>query len=115
MRQTKRRNANTNIKTNTKTPAAPEPADDDPVPENIDEFRNELARRINRFVAEQQQYWRGCKERACRRSRACCAPHIRCSNAPPLPPDPDGQRLARTLAQIQRALREVAARRGEAE
>ena len=33
--------------------AAPEP-DDDPVPDNIDEFRFELARRINAFVAEKR-------------------------------------------------------------
>ena len=90
----------------------PEP-DVDPVPLDIDDFRNELARRISRFVGNRKESWRNCRERACRRHHTCAAPHIRCSNAPPLPPDPTGRRGARVMAQVQRALREVAAKREE--
>ena len=92
-----------------KQPNTPEP-DDDPVPVDIDEFRNKLARRISRLVANEKEYWRGCKERACRRQHACFAPHVRCSNAPPKRPDPDGRRAARVKAQVQRVLRESLAR-----
>jgi hypothetical protein len=87
--------------------------DDDPVPLDIDEFRNELARRITRFIGNRKEYWRGCKERACRRQHACVAPRVRCSNAPPLPPDPDGRRVARVMAQVQRALRDARERQNE--
>jgi hypothetical protein len=92
-----------------KQPNTPEP-DDDPVPVDIDEFRNKLARRISRLVANEKEYWRGCKERACRRQGACAAPHGRCSNAPPVRPDPDGRCTARVLTQVQRVLRESLAR-----
>jgi len=95
-----------------KQPNTPEP-DDDPVPVDIDEFRYKLARRITRFVANEKEYWRGCKERACRRQRSCAAPHVRCSNAPPKRPDPDGRRAARVMAQVQRALRERGRRGSE--
>jgi hypothetical protein len=85
------------------------------VPENIDEFRNELARRINKFIADRRKkYWRGCKEPACRRRRTCLAPRIRCSNAPPLPPSTPEQQ-ARTMAHVQRVIREVLARREKGE
>jgi hypothetical protein len=81
--------------------------DDDPVPIDIDEFRTTLARRITRFIGNRRESWRGWKEPACRRQRSCVGPHVRCSNAPPLPPDPTGRRAARVMAQVQRALREV--------
>jgi hypothetical protein len=95
-------------------PAVPKPADDDPVPENIDDFRNELARRISRLIAVEQGYWRGCQERACRRRRACVAPRIHCSNAPPLPPMTPEQE-AQAIAQVQHMLREVMAQREQGE
>ncbi len=109
MRQAKRRNAKAPA-----APQAPQPADDDAVPENIDEFRNELARPISRFIADRQGYWRGCRERVCRRRRACVAPRIDCSNAPPLPPMTPEQ-AAQAIAQVQRMLREVMARREQGE
>ena len=85
-------------------PAAPAPEDDDPVPENIDEFRNELARRVRRFIGNRKKYWRTCKERACRRHRACAVPGVRCSNAPPLRRrSPD--HTARMAAQVHRKIR----------
>ena len=105
MRPTNRRQT-----TKTAAPDAPQPADDDAIPENIDEFRTELARRINKFIGDRKKYWRGCKEPACRRRHACLAPRIHCSNAPPLPPSTLEQR-ARTMAQVQRMLREIEARR----
>ena len=43
--------------------------DDDPVPEDIDEFRSELARRIRTFVG----IWRDCNLPLCKRARACRA------------------------------------------
>ena len=105
MRPTNRRQT-----TKTNAPAAPQPADDDAIPENIDEFRTELARRINRFIGDRKKYWRGCKELSCRRRRACLAPRIHCSNAPPLPPSTPEQQ-ARAMAHVQCVLREVLARR----
>jgi hypothetical protein len=97
MRQIKRRTTN--------TPIAPQPDDDDPIPENIDDFRNELARRISRFIGNRTRAWRGCPERACRRAQHCRPPQIRCSNAPALPPRTPEQQ-ARAMAQLQRLLRE---------
>ena len=94
--------------------AAPEPADDDPVPANIDEFRDELARRINKFIGDRKKYWRGCREPVCRRQRTCAAPRIHCSNAPPLPPRTPKQ-TARAMAHVQRVLRETLARREQGE
>ncbi len=82
-------------------------------PADMDAMRYELARRINRFVADRRRAWRTCKEPACRRHRYCRAPHIHCSNAPPPRPDPDGRRVARTMARVARALRELHVRQGE--
>jgi hypothetical protein len=105
MRPAKRRQTNKTI-----APAVPQPADDDAIPEDIDEFRNALARRISRLIGDHEEYWRGCKELSCRRRRACLAPRIHCSNAPPLPPRTPEQQ-ARAMARVQRMLREVQARR----
>lgn len=52
----------------------------------MDEFRNDLARRINRYVADHMGCWERCDERACRRARACRSPQIRCPLLPQLPP-----------------------------
>jgi hypothetical protein len=80
----------------------------DELPVDIDEFRTALARRISRLIGNRLQYWRDCPERMCRRQHACAAPRVRCSNAPPLPPNPDG--AARVAAEIQRALKSFPAR-----
>ena len=96
--------------THSRPSAAPAPAeDDDPVPEDIDEFRNELARRIAKFIGNRTQAWRGCRERACRRARACLAPNIHCSNAPPNTSTPEEK--AAVIARVQQAIRETLARR----
>ena len=88
---------------------APAPDDDDPVPVDADEFRNALAHRISRFIGNGSQAWRGCRERACRRARGCVAPHIHCSNAAPDTRTPEQQ--AEGLAQVQRTIREILAKR----
>ena len=51
--------------------------DKDEVPDDMDEVRNQMARRINMFVNE----WEGCPEALCRRNRGCMAPNIDCTNA----------------------------------
>jgi hypothetical protein len=76
-------------------------------------MRFALARRISQFVGDRRRAWRTCKEPACRRHRCCRAPRIHCSNAPPLKPDPDGRRAARTMAWVARTLREMPARQAE--
>lgn len=55
----------------------------DEMPEDLDEFRLDLARRIVMFV----NAWHGCPELLCQRNRGCMAPDIRCSNVAPLPPE----------------------------
>ena len=57
--------------------------DPEAMPEDIGEFRYELARMIRMFIND----WRGCPERFCQRNRGCMAPNNRCTNAKPLPPD----------------------------
>jgi len=87
--------------------AAPAPRDDedDPVPENIDDFRNALARRIWRLISDMKQRWRTCGERCCKRARACIAPQGNCANgAPEKPMTPE--QVARGMAQLQRMMRE---------
>lgn len=82
--------------------------DADP-PEDIDEFRKALARRIARYIDR----WRGCPEPACRRHRRCEAPHVSCTNHRPARPHTPEQ-TARAMAQVSRMLRQIAARQGTA-
>jgi hypothetical protein len=79
-------------------------------PKDPDQMRLILARRIEMFIGNRKRYWRNCKERCCRRASCCMAPEGCCSNAPPLPPDPTGERRARVMAMVQRAVRERLAR-----
>ena len=68
--------------------------DDWEMPQDMDEFRNDLARRINRYVADRQGVWERCDERECRRARACRSVQIRCPMLPPPPvltPEEDAQ------------------------
>ena len=48
-----------------------QPADDGEPPEDMDELRNAMARRISQLIGNRKEYWRGCKEPACRRQRTC--------------------------------------------
>ncbi len=51
--------------------------DKETMPDDIDEFRNELARRICMFFNE----WHGCcPELLCQRNRGCMAPNNFCAN-----------------------------------
>ena len=77
-------------------------SEDDPVPENIDEFRLNLARRIVMYVND----WHGCPQRLCRRQRGCMAPNIACTNAKPRPPA-SPEESARRIAEVQRLLRDA--------
>ena len=52
--------------------------DDWDMPEDMDEFRNDLARRINRFVADRTDCWKRCNDSECRRARSCRSPEIDC-------------------------------------
>jgi hypothetical protein len=102
MRQTKPRQTKPHYATTTAQNA---PHDDDPIPRNIDDSRDALARRINRFIADESGCWRDCPEPACRRRRGCACPNIECSNAPQLPPSTPEQ-TACAVAQFYRMLRE---------
>jgi hypothetical protein len=75
---------------------------EDPVPENIDVFRYRLARRLAMIVNN----WHGCPEALCRRHRGCMAPHIHCTNTPPVETTPE--ETARTMALVYRTVREIA-------
>jgi hypothetical protein len=55
-------------------PPQPIDEDDDEGPEDIDQFRLDLARRMNNI----SRAWRDCAERACRRSKRCVGPDLRC-------------------------------------
>ncbi len=84
---------------------APAPQDDDPIPDNIDDFRNAMARRIYKFIGNHTGAWRGCPEKCCRRARHCIAPRGDCINLPPqreTTPEEDG----RAIAEFYRMLRE---------
>jgi len=85
----------------------PDPFSDDEVPEDVDEFRNALARGINMFI----NTWQGCPEPVCRRARRCMAPNIGCSNAPPL--NLSEEEKAKAIADVYKKLREVVAQHGE--
>jgi hypothetical protein len=73
-------------------------ADSDETPQDMDAFRDGLARRIVMLIND----WKGCPEKRCRRQRGCMAPHSHCTNQPWLPPDPDA--AANMLAEFRRAL-----------
>jgi hypothetical protein len=72
-------------------------------------LRLKLARGISVLLGNKQKRWRECRESACRRARACKAPHNRCSNAKPTRPMSERQ-SARTMAMVSRVFREVTER-----
>lgn len=83
---------------------------DDFVPEDMDAYRIELTRHINRFLAEHYGCWRRCGEESCRRARACCSPQIPCPILPPAP-EMSAQEDAECRAEIYRAVKAEVARR----
>ena len=83
-------------------------ADDDPVPENIDEFRIALAQRIMTFLGQP----RVCRVAICKRTKRCSHPTLRCQRDFPEPPMTLEQK-AKVLADFQDAIRQQIAERGE--
>lgn len=73
----------------------------DEMPEDIDEFRLDLARRVTMFVNN----WRGCPEMLCQRNRGCMAPNITCTNAPPISQEERERDWPRVKAEIHFALK----------
>jgi hypothetical protein len=74
---------------------------DDPVPQDIDEFRLELARRIMTVLGLPER----CRERACRRGRRCAGRDLRCQRdfpAPPMTRDEEAEALARVQRMLKR-------------
>ncbi len=74
-----------------------------PPPEDVDDFRMQLVRRISIYINR----WHGCPERLCRRQRACVVPHDRCSNAPPV--EHNDQRWSKVQAELVAALKRAVA------
>jgi len=77
----------------------------DPPPQDPEEFRRELARKINRYVADRKQYWRLCAQRECRRARQCRSRELNCINSPPKPPV-SAEAWAKMVPTIERAIEE---------
>lgn len=84
-------------------PPVPESGDDLP-PQDIDEFRLELVRRIMTMLGLPQR----CREKACRRGRRCAGKTLRCQRDFPGPPMTRDQE-AQALAGIQRVLKRCVA------
>ena len=80
--------------------ALPPQAEDDPVPNDIDEFRRALARRILTFLGMPRR----CREPACRRAKRCVGPDLRCQRDNPVPKLSPDQEAAMKAA-LQRTLR----------
>ena len=77
--------------------------DDDEIPQDIDAFRNALARKISIFVSNEKGGWRSCAAPCCKRARGCCAPRGLCSR--PTKPRPiKPEHAARNRAALQRDL-----------
>jgi hypothetical protein len=75
------------------------------MPEDADEFRWSIVRRINNFLG----IWRECSRPICKRARACRDKDNACARAmPALTP----QQSARAAATMYRALQREIARRG---
>lgn len=66
--------------------------DDDTMPDDIDEFRRRLARRIAMFINQ----WRGSPEPQCARNRGCMAPNGFCINVR----QPSEEEMARDWPQV---------------
>ena len=82
--------------------------DNDTVPDDADEFRNQLARRIHMAVNE----WPGCPELLCQRNRGCMAPSNYCANAGPPTAETVETSWPRVRAEIYNAVKEHVAAQG---
>jgi hypothetical protein len=81
---------------------------DDTMPDDIDEFRNQLARRICMFINE----WHGCPELLCARNRGCMAPNGNCANCPPPTAEEMERDWPQVRAEIYNAVKAVIAEAG---
>jgi hypothetical protein len=77
-------------------------------PEDMDEFRDQFARRISMYLNE----WHGCPELICRRNRGCMAPNNTCANVPELPPEEAEREWRKAQPDVYKVLHEVLAERG---
>jgi len=80
---------------------------DDSVPDDIEEFRLNLARRICMFIDD----WHGCPERLCRRQRGCMAPNNFCANVEQPSPEEIARDWPKVQAKVVKALQAASARR----
>ena len=89
------------------TKRAPLP-DDDPVPDDIDAFRLELARRIMTLLGMARR----CRAPACRRMKRCVGPDLRCQRdfpAPRLSEERQSEVMASVHRLVKRRLAELGA------
>jgi hypothetical protein len=89
------------------SPTQPDGGRDAPsdAPRDVEEMRSALARKLARFVGNQEGVWRNCPHACCRRARGCVAPSGDCINLPP-PRETTPEEDARIMAELQRMLRE---------
>src|SRR3954454_5172307 len=67
-------------------------------PYDIEAFRHQLARDIERFIAERLEAWSSCENGLCRRAKRCASPDGECTakwseSLPPLTPEQARARL----------------------
>ena len=81
------------------------------VPDDADEFRDALTRRIYMFI----NAWHGCPELLCARNRGCMAPDNHCANVGPPSAEEMERDWPRVQAEIYNALKEHMAAQGAGE
>ena len=83
--------------------------DDDPIPDDIDEFRREMVRRIATFL----QAWRTCRRPPCKRGRRCAArmPCASLANLRQLPAHQDPAMISNFYRLLQRGVAGAAQRK----
>jgi hypothetical protein len=82
--------------------------DNDTIPDNADEFRYQLARRISMFV----NHWHGCPELLCQRNRGCMAPNNSCTNIEKESDEERRRTWPQTQVEVYKALKEHIAKLG---
>jgi hypothetical protein len=82
--------------------------DAETIPDDMDEFRVQLARCICMFVNQ----WQGCPELVCRRNRGCMAPGNLCGNAERPSADEMERDWPRVRAEVYKAVKELVAEQG---
>ncbi len=82
--------------------------DNDKIPDDADEFRYQLARRICMFI----NTWHGCPELLCARNRGCMAPNNFCANMPPVSAEEMERDWPQVRAEIYKAVKAHIAEKG---